>query len=60
MNDNHEEEGKDVRMVIRVQPIEITEEGVHYCEPEQGEILEIYDMEERLADHPMISLENLN
>lgn len=50
MNDSQETESKDVRMIQQI-------EGVHYCEPEQGKILETNDMEERLADN---LIENLN
>ena len=42
-----------IRMVIRVQQIE----GVHYCEPKHGDILETNDMKEKLAD---CLTENLN
>lgn len=44
VKDNHKEKG----MVIKVQKIDITEGGVHYCEPEQRDIIETYDMKERL------------
>ena len=31
---------KEKRMVIKVQQIDITEGAVHYCEPEQRDIIE--------------------
>lgn len=39
---------------------EITEEEVHYCEPEQGDILGTDDVEERITNSLMNSFENSN
>ena len=50
MNDNHEKEIKDVRMIQKI-------EEVHYCEPKQRDIHETNDKKERLADSLK---ENLN
>ena len=38
--------------------VEIIEEEVHYCEPKQGGILEMDDVEERLIDSLMNYFEN--
>jgi len=47
MNENHKEKG----MVIKVQQIDITKGGVHYCVLEQRDIIETNDMEESLNQH---------
>lgn len=47
MNENH----KEKEMVMKVQKIDITEGGVHYCEPKQRYIIETNDTEEILNQH---------
>ena len=56
MNDNH----KEKEMIMKVQHIDTTREGVHYGGQEQEGSIRTHGVEERLMDSLMNSFESLN